>query len=145
MPYWRLFYHLTWGTKERLPLIAPEWENSLHNVIAAKAKTLGAFVYAVGGTDDHVHLAVSVPPKVALSTFIGQVKGNSSHFVNHELELDVPFAWQTAYGVVSFGGKRLDMVVQYVKGQKKHHAEHTTINMLEQTAPDSESRTAPSR
>jgi putative transposase len=144
MPYWRLFYHFTWGTKERLPLIESAWETSLHNVIAAKAKALGAFVYAVGGTDDHVHLAVSVPPKVALSTFIGQVKGNSSHFVNHELETDIPFAWQAEYGVVSFGGKRLDMVVRYVKGQKKHHAEQTTITMLEQTVPDGKGEAKPS-
>ena len=144
MPYWRLFYHFTWGTRERLPLISPEWENSLHNVIAAKGKALGAFVYAVGGTDDHVHLVVSVPPKIALSTFIGHVKGNRSHFVNHELKPDVPFAWQTTYGVVSFGGKRLDMVVQYVKGQKEHHAEKTTIAMLEQTAPDDKVEAEPS-
>ena len=102
MPYWRLFYHFVWGTKNREPLIAPEWEDSLHNVIAAKATELGAFVHAVGGTEDHAHLVVSVPPKIALSTFIGQVKGNSSHFVNHELNVDIHFAWQAEYGVVSF-------------------------------------------
>ena len=30
MPYWRLFYHFVWGTRNRELLIAPEWENSLH-------------------------------------------------------------------------------------------------------------------
>ena len=111
MPYWRLFYHIVWATKNREPLIALEWETSLHNVIAAKSTALGAFVHQVNGTDDHIHLVASIPPKIALSTFIGQVKGNSSHFVNHELTLNVPFAWQTEYGVLSFGGKRLDEVV----------------------------------
>ena len=136
MPYWRLFYHFVWGTKNREPLIASEWENSLHNVIAAKVTKLGAFVYAVGGTEDHIHLVTSVPPKIALSTFIGQVKGNSSHFVNHELNVDIYFAWQAEYGVVSFGGKRLDMVVQYAKNQREHHTKGTTIAMLEQAVPE---------
>jgi len=131
MPYWRLFYHFVFGTRNREPLIAPAWENSLHNVIAAKATELEAFVYAVGGTEDHVHLIVSVPPKIALSTFIGQVKGNSSHFVNHALNLDIQFAWQAEYGVLSFGGKALDKVVRYVKDQRKHHTEGTLITILE--------------
>jgi putative transposase len=136
MPYWRLFYHFVWGTKNREPIIAPEWENSLHNVIAAKCTALGALVHAVGGTEDHVHLAVSVPPKIALSTFIGQVKGNSSHFVNHELHLDIPFAWQAEYGVLSFGGKALDTVVRYVKNQRAHHRNGTTMAMLERVAAE---------
>jgi putative transposase len=145
MPYWRLFYHFVWGTRNREPLIAPEWEISLHNVIAAKATKLGAFVHAVGGIEDHVHLVVSVPPKIALSTFIGQVKGNSSHFVNHELDVDIHFAWQAEYGVVSFGGKMLDTVVRYAKNQRKHHADGTTIAMLERVAPEGESGAEPPR
>ena len=134
MPYWRLFYHFVWGTKRGEPLIDLGWEGSLHNVIAAKAAELEAMVYAVGGTDNHVHLAVSVPPKVALSTFIGQVKGNSTHWVNHELNPSYQFAWQSEYGVVSFGGKQLDKVVRYAKNQRVHHAEGTTIPMLESVA-----------
>jgi len=136
MPYWHLFYHFVWGTRNKEPLIALEWENSLHNVIAAKAAELGAFVHAVGGTADHVHLVASVPPKIALSAFIGQVKGNSSHFVNHELDVGFYFAWQAEYGVVSFGGKALDMVVRYAKNQRKHHAERSTIAMLERVMPE---------
>ena len=136
MPYWRLFYHFVWGTKNREPLIAPEWENSLHNVIAAKATELGAIVHSVGGIEDHVHLVVSVPPKIALSTFIGQVKGNSSHFVNHGLDVVIYFAWQAEYGVVSFGGKMLDMVVRYAKNQREHHADGTTIAMLERVVSE---------
>ncbi len=131
MPYSRLFYHLIWGTKNREPLIQIEFEETLHNVIVAKGKSLGAFVYVVGGIEDHVHLVASVPPGIALSDFIGQVKGNSSHFVNHELSLSYHFKWQAEYGVVSFGGKQLDMVVKYVKNQRQHHLAGTIIPFLE--------------
>jgi putative transposase len=131
MPYYRLFYHIVWGTKNREPLITPEIETSLHNAIVAKAKDLDSFVYAVGGVTDHVHLVATVPPKIALANFIGQVKGNSSHFVNHELSVPYQFKWQAEYGLVSFAGKQLDMVVKYVNNQRQHHADGTLIPLFE--------------
>jgi REP element-mobilizing transposase RayT len=138
MPYYRLFYHMVWGTKNREPLIKAEFETPLHNVIAAKAKKLGAFVYAVGGIEDHIHLVATVPPKISLADFIGQVKGNSSHFVNHELSIPHHFKWQAEYGVVSFGGKQLDMVVKYAKNQHQHHTDGTLISFLERTEPETD-------
>jgi REP element-mobilizing transposase RayT len=142
MPYWRLYYHIVWATKNREPLIARHWEKSLHSVIAAKVTSMGAFVHRVGGTDDHIHLVVSVPPKCALSTFIGQVKGNSSHFIDHELSLETHFAWQAEYGLLSFGGKNLETVVEYVQNQRARHAAHQTIRGLEITAPPDNHNTA---
>lgn len=76
MPFWKLYYHFIWGTKNRFPLIDANLESELHRVIAAKAKDLGGFVHAIGGTRDHIHLAVSIPPKVALAKFIGDVKAD---------------------------------------------------------------------
>ncbi len=133
MPFWRLFYHITWGTKNREQFILPEFETPIHNAIVAKAQNLGAKVYAVGGIADHVHLAVSVPPTLPLSEFIGQVKGNSSHFANHILALPCPFQWQSEYGVVSFGEKQLDHVIRYVKNQHDHHHDGTLIAFLERS------------
>jgi putative transposase len=122
---------MIWGTKNREPFIQAEIGESVHNVIAAKGKSLSAFVYAVGGIEDHVHLVASVPPRIALADFIGQVKGNSSHFINNELSLPYHFSWQAENGVVSFGGKQLDIVVKYVKNQRQHHLEGTIIAFLE--------------
>jgi len=136
MPYWRLFYHFTWATKGRMISIEPDWEAELHRVITAKAQALGAIVYVVGGIEDHVHLVASVPPKSALAYFVGQIKGNSAHFVNHVKAPEAHFAWQTGYGVVSFGEKNLDMVIQYVKRQREHHSGTTVIPFLERDESD---------
>ena len=131
MPYWRLFYHLTWGTKNRMQYIDQCFEKDLFKVIAAKGIELGAIVYAVGGIEDHIHMIAAVPPKVALSNFIGQVKGNSSHFVNHVIKPDFTFAWQSEYGVITFGEQRLHSLVKYVHNQRNHHAAGTIIRGLE--------------
>jgi len=85
-------------------------------------------------------LVVSVPPKIALSTFIGQVKGNSSRFVNHALGLEAQFSWQAEYGVLSFGGKALDEVVRCVRSQREHHMNGTVIMSLKRSMPDEATR-----
>jgi putative transposase len=136
MSYWRLYYHFIWGTKDRQPLITSEIEPQLYKVIAAKviaAKVIdmGCILHAVGGVEDHIHLVVSVPPRLALADFISQVKGSSSHFVSHVIQPDIAFAWQGEYGVVSFGEKHLKTIVGYVKGQRQHHAESKLITAME--------------
>jgi putative transposase len=133
VPYWRLFYHFVSSTKNRGPLIARYFEQPLYNAIAAKVVDLGGIAHAVGGIADHLHLVASVPPKIALSTFIGQVKGSSSHFVNHEIQPEYKFAWQDEYGVVSFGERHLGWVVRYVHDQAQHHEQSTITERLERT------------
>jgi REP element-mobilizing transposase RayT len=131
MTYWKLYYHFIWGTKNRLPLIDSSLESELYRVIAAKAKDMGGFIHAIGGIEDHVHLAVSIPPKTAPAKFIGDVKGNSSHYVNHVIKPDFEFYWQDEYGVLSFGEKNLSSVVRYIHNQKQHHANQTLISAME--------------
>lgn len=105
MPYWKLYYHFVWGTKNRNLFIDSVLKPELYRVIVAKAQKLGGYVHAIGGIEDHVHLAVSIPLKLAPAKFIGDVKGNSSHFVNYVIKPDFEFCWQSEYGVLSFGEK----------------------------------------
>ncbi len=137
MSYYRLFYHFIWTTKNRERIILPEFEAELYSLIAAKAIELGGIVHAVGGVDDHVHLAATVPPKIAVARFIGEVKGNSSHAINHVVKPHYNFYWQNEYGVLSFAEKNLAGIVQYIHNQKQHHAKGT-INMAMETVAEAE-------
>jgi REP element-mobilizing transposase RayT len=129
MSYWRLYYHFTWATKQRLPLIIPQVEETLFGYLIGKAHDMKSIVHAVNGTETHLHLVASVPPSVLLSDFVARLKGSSSHHLSGILQ--DAFAWQGGYGVVSFGEKQLQWVVEYVKNQKQHHADHTTVTKLE--------------
>ena len=131
MPYWKLYYHFIWGTKKCFSLIDASFEPELNRAIAAKAKEMGGFFHAIGGIEEHVHLAVSIPPKVAPAKFIGDVKGSSSHYVNHIIKPDFEFYWQDEYGVLSFGEKNLPGIVRYIHNQKQHHADGTLIAAME--------------
>ena len=119
MPYWKLYHHFVWGTKNRMPLIDSIIEPDLHRVIAVKAQNMGGFVRALGGTVGHAHLTVSIPPKLAPAKFTGDVKGNGSHCVNHVIKPGFKFYWQDEYGVLSFGEQNLASVVRYIHNQKR--------------------------
>ena len=103
--YSEINVHITWHTKESLPLLTDNVEPLAHRYIKQKlVNTEGIFVHEIGGTETHVHLAVTVPPTVLISDLVGQLKGYSSHEVNQQLGLrDKTLQWQTGYGVVSFG------------------------------------------
>ena len=103
-----------------------------HALVERERATPGVFLHAIGGIETHVHLAVTVPPTVAPSEWIGQLKGGSAHDVNQQSETrDKELQWQTGYGVVSFGTKDLPWVVEYVRRQREHHAQGTTAKRLE--------------
>ena len=134
MPYVQLLYHLVWTTKGREPWIVPRLEPQLHELLRAKARSLGAGVFAIGGMEDHVHLVTTVPPRVSLAQFVGQIKAVSSKRINDGGWLDFSFAWQAEYAAFTLDKKRLPHHIAYVENQKAHHAEGTLIPALERTA-----------
>lgn len=130
MSYWRLFYHAVWSTKNRLPLIESAWEEDLYGYIRGKATALECIPHAINGIADHIHVAISIPPKLAIATVIGQLKA-SSHRINEIFVTHQSFAWQAEYGVFSISERSLPSVVNYVNNQKSHHLENTLIDAME--------------
>ena len=137
MAFWRLYYHLVWSTKERLPLITPAIEPILYGYMIGKAVWHGAIVHAIGGIETHTHVIASIPPKIAIAEFVKNVKGSSSHHINHgPQKFDITFGWQRGYGVFSLGSKQLDDAIAYVCNQKQHHNQGDLIEMLERDADE---------
>ena len=111
----------------------PPVETQTHHYLRGRLiNTPGAFVHEVGGTENHVHVVVSITPTILISDLIGQLKGASAHEINQKLGSGRKvLEWQTGYGVVSFGTKDLEWVKAYVRNQKQHHARGTMEDRLE--------------
>jgi putative transposase len=135
MPLWRLFYHLVWSTQERKPLISPAHEQILYPHIKGKADFLECQLHAIGGIENHIHLIVSIPPKLSISDFAKRIKGSSARYLNQELATDnnYKFAWQHEYGMFSLGEQRLEWAIAYVENQRQHHSTGKVVKVLEQT------------
>ncbi len=127
-----IFLHFNWHNTHDSP-ITPEMETPLYEAIREKCRvTSGVYAHGIGGTETHVHLAVSIEPTVNMSEFIGQVKGSSSYTVNKQYE-NHPIDWKRGYGVVSFSKHDLPWVLAYIANQKEHHHQGTVSPKLEKT------------
>ncbi len=135
MSYYQLYYHLVWATKNRQPLLTAVVEPIIYEYMRLKAYGLEAIIHALNGMEDHVHMVATIPPKIAVAKFVGQVKGVASTKYNQRYP-DNPFFWQAEYSAFSFDKKRLPYVVAYVERQKQHHAENSLIPVLERTEWD---------
>jgi len=130
--YSEINLHFVWHVKSSLPMITSEIEPRLYKHIRSYAlQSPGLIFHEIGGTETHVHTAVTIPPTLLISAWIGKLKGASSHHVNHKLANRKLLDWQTGYGVVSFGTKDLEWVVDYICNQKEHHKKGTTVERLE--------------
>ncbi|MDO9087724.1 MAG: IS200/IS605 family transposase [Anaerolineaceae bacterium] len=124
MPYFRLFYHLVWPTRNRDLLISSVFENELFSYISKKASELDCKVIEINGTEDHIHLVIEIPPKYSLSDVIKKIKGASSHEFKD-------LYWATGYGAFTVSERNLGAATEYVHNQKEHHKKNTIIKCYE--------------
>ena len=125
--------HIVWHTKGSSPLLKPDIESWTHRWLKQRlVNTHGVFLHQIGGTENHVHLAVSIAPTILISEFIGQLKGASSHETNQHFRMrGKVLQWQSGYGVVSFGTRDLDWVRDYIRNQRRHHKQGKVYDRLE--------------
>ena len=131
MTYWRLHYHLIWSTLDRQPLLTAHLEKMFYGVIYRKAEELGLKIHAAGNVEDHVHMVISIPPKIAVADCIRHLKGASAFAINHMDGSDGLFNWQAGYGALSIGDRSLEAVMEYAAKQKEHHKNGTLIGHYE--------------
>jgi putative transposase len=95
--YSEINLHITWHTKNDVPTLVDVVEGRTHHYLTHRAlQSTGVIVHKINGTSDHVHLAVSVPPTLLISEWIGELKGSSAHHINHEICNRKVLEWQPA-------------------------------------------------
>jgi REP element-mobilizing transposase RayT len=111
--------------------LTPTVEARLFPYVGYKCKELGYFLHAVNGTEDHIHLLLSLTPSILVEDVAKNLKGASSHYINKETNLDEVLYWQDGYGVVTLREAEIPRVVKYIKNQKEHHLSGDLSKFLE--------------
>jgi len=76
--YTNLLYHIVFSTKDRRPLITPDYEIRLYDYIGGTLRDTGGISLELNGTDDHIHLLAKLRPTRALSDVLRDLKANAS-------------------------------------------------------------------
>lgn len=93
-------------------------------------------IHAAGNVENHVHIVVSIPPKLAVADCVRHLKGASAYAINHMDGGDGQFKWQTGYAALSVSEDLLEKVMNYVRNQKEHHKAGTTVDVYERIDED---------
>jgi REP element-mobilizing transposase RayT len=114
-----VYVHLVWATWNRQPFLTRDVKPRVFNCIRAECAQMKADVVALGGVEDHMHALVRLPATQSISSLVKQIKGSSSHLVNHTCE-DY-FKWQGGYGAFSVSRRHLASARDYVLHQEERH------------------------
>jgi putative transposase len=112
------FVHCVFSTKERRALIPGELQERLYAYMIGIADNLGFKILAAGGTSNHVHLLIALPPALPLAEVVQKLKANSSRWLG---ENGLQFEWQKGYGAFSVSPSLLPTVQAYIHNQAEHH------------------------
>jgi REP-associated tyrosine transposase len=118
--YYSLHYHAVFSTKDRYPLITPDWRDTLHAYLGGIVRNLGGVPLAVGGIEDHVHILAGLRATHRLDYVMRDVKGGSSDWA-HRTVGKKSFSWQPGYFCVTVSPSQLEKVKRYVLNQQHHH------------------------
>ena len=119
--YTCLHYHLVFSTKDRRPTITPAIRQRLWEYLGGIVRGAGGIPIQIGGTDDHVHLLVTLRQQPALADFMRELKAGSSGWVHDTFPGASEFWWQTGYGAFTVSHSALDIVKWYIVNQEEHH------------------------
>jgi REP element-mobilizing transposase RayT len=122
----KIWIHSIWATKEREALIKPQIELGLFDFIKTQLIEMGCFVKIINGMPDHIHCLFLLNSQKSIAEVIKQIKGGSSHFVNHNNLIEKKFAWQTGYAAYSVSESVLPKMFEYIQNQKEHHKIRTS-------------------
>jgi REP element-mobilizing transposase RayT len=93
--------------------------------MAAIARDEGMKALQVGGTDNHVHVLLSLPSTVTISHAMQILKSNSSKWAREALPKYSLFGWQEGYAAFSVSASAMQQVDQYIRRQEEHHRSRT--------------------
>ncbi len=117
-------YHIVWVPKYRLRILKGEIKTLLDRDIRLLCEWKQCEVQELNIQEDHVHLLISVPPKVSISKLMGILKGKLAIklFKSYPKLKQKPYwgnhFWARGY-FVSTVGLDEEMIRKYVRHQEK--------------------------
>jgi putative transposase len=115
---------LVFVTKYRRGVFTKEVINDLREIFTDVCTDFEAERVEFDGEDDHVHLLVNYPPKVAVSALVNSLKGVSSSMIRKKnypeikKKLWAGALWSPSYFAGSCGGAPISLIRQYIEQQR---------------------------
>ena len=136
---WMCKYHIVFTPKYRRKVIYNQYRESLGEIFRNLCRYKGVEIIEGHLMPDHVHMLVSIPPKISVSSFMGYLKGKSALMMfDKHANLKYKFGnrhfWSEGY-YVSTVGLNEATIAKYIREQEAHDIALDKLSVKEYEDP----------
>ena len=136
---WNCKYHIVFAPKFRRKVFYGEKKREIGKILRTLCEWKGVKIVEAELCPDHIHMLVEIPPKIAVSSFVGYLKGKSSTMLYEQFgELKYKYRnrefWCKGYYVDTVG-KNTKKNREYINNQLKEDWMADQISLSEYIDP----------
>lgn len=136
---WRCQYHIIFAPKYRRRVIYGKLKSEIGKILREICQRNGIGIIEAEACPDHIHMLVSIPPKLSVSKFMGILKGKSSlmifdRFANLKYRYGNRHFWCRGYYVDTVGRNK-NAIAKYIQNQLQEDQLAEQISMKEYIDP----------
>lgn len=133
---WNCKYHIVFAPKYRRQIIIyGQIKADIGRILRQLCERKGVEIIEATACPDHIHMLVSIPPKISVSSFVGYLKGKSSLMIfDRHANLKYKYGnrkfWCRGYYVDTVGRNR-KIIQEYIKNQLQEDILEDQMTMKE--------------
>ncbi|WP_342530425.1 IS200/IS605 family transposase [Lysinibacillus sp. FSL R5-0849] len=132
---WNCKYHIVFAPKYRRQIIYGQIKVDVGRILRQLCERKGVEIIEATACPDHIHMLVSIPPKLSVSSFVGYLKGKSSLMIfDRHANLKYKYGnrkfWCRGYYVDTVGRNR-KIIQEYIKNQLQEDILEDQMTMKE--------------
>ena len=136
---WNFKYHIVFIPKYRRKAIYGKLRSDIGQIIRQLCLYKGVEIIEAHAMPDHIHMLVRIPPKIAVSNFMGYLKGKSSLMIfERHANLKYKYGnrnfWAKGF-FVSTVGLDTKKVQEYIRDQEKEDMMQDNLSNKEYKDP----------
>ncbi len=137
---WRCQYHIVFAPKYRRKIVYGKYREEIGKILRKICERMdGVEIIEANACIDHIHMLVTIPPKMSVSKFMGILKGKSSlmifdRFANLKYKYGNRHFWCRGYYVDTVGRNKT-VIAKYIQNQQEEDRLTEQISMKEYIDP----------
>lgn len=136
---WNCKYHIVFAPKYRRRVIYGKIRADIGQILRKLCEWKGVEIIEAEACPDHIHLLVSIPPKISVSSFMGYLKGKSSLMIfdkhaNLKYRYGNRSFWCRGYYVDTVG-KNKKAIAEYIQNQLQEDLVYEQMSIKELVDP----------
>ena len=136
---WECKYHIVFAPNFRRKEIYGKLKQEIEMILRGLCRRKEVETINAEACPDHIHMYVSIPPKLCISSFMGYLKGKSTLIIferhaNLKYKYGNRAFWYTRYYVSTVGNNK-SAVYRYVENKMKEHMMSDQLTIKEYKDP----------